>query len=277
MTKQILLALALTSFALGQVAKAPEPIDKPSDRAKAEPTEKLIARLNADYRDGAAIDLLAQRPGPDVIAALRNAFLVARQGGAKSTASLRWSQIIAGTLMQLGLRDQVYFDELAKYVRAAIQANPPEAEVWEEPKPIDTSTGLRRLSPQYYAWCGRQGLQGEPCTLALVHYSSDISVLAGTRDEQALPILRTVLTLSDSSLVSTAVSMLSQLGDEASLPAMAAACHRFPPKQAESIGYALVYFPSPAMLPVLDRCVHDAKLKAALVKEWEEKRKAVKQ
>src|SRR5580704_1621416 len=216
----LVLGFACPSFAVGQVAKEPEPTNKASEGAKAEPTEKLIARLNADYTDGVAIELLAQRPGPDVVAALRNAFLVARQGGAKNIGGLRWSQFIAAKLMHLGVRDQIYFDELAKYVRAAIQANPPETEVWEDPKPIDTATGLRKLSPEYYAWCGRQGLQGEPCTLAVSHYVVDVMFLAGVRDERALLILREVLTLANSGLVSTVASILSELGDEASLPAM---------------------------------------------------------
>jgi hypothetical protein len=266
MTRPLLLsAVVLTLVGSGQTL-LPERV----------PTDELIRRLKAEPADLTPASELAGRTGPDVIPALEEAFLAATRSGASNQAGLRWSQIIAMALMEMGVKDQIYFDELAKYGRAVISANPPPQLVWdpdaaaEGARPGSGPGGWRR-SPEYDSWCQKRRLQGDACTQAITSFSSDIAMLAGSRDAQAVAILREILDLSNPTLVVVAVLKLGMLGDSAALPAIAAACARFSPREALLIGSAASTFESPAMRPALDKCVSDQGIKRALISDWQEK------
>jgi len=228
------------------------------------PTDELIGRLKANPADMALVVELATRGGPQTIPVLKESFLLARQTGTVTNVGVYWSQMIATFLIRLGAPDRIYFDELAKYVRLAIDANPPVAG-----SDLDRA---RDPSAEFLAWCARNNLHGDACMLAVTHYAMDITMLGASEDQRAIPILREVLGLSNPVLVDAAVLRLGIFGDSASLPMIAAACGRFPANDANVIGSAAATFESPAMRLALDKCVSDSSLKEALIKEWQDKR-----
>jgi len=223
--------------------------------------EELIRRLRRSPSDMALIGEVASRGGPEAVAGLKDAFAaVQRSGNARTETLLRPSQMIAFELSALGEHDQVYFDELAKYARAAIDANPPDARGTEE--------------NAYRQWCEQRSLVGEDCSRAVTRYAMDLNALGASMDKRATPIFRRALDLANPVLVSTAAGRLARLQDAASLPLIAHACTRFREKDSNDIGSVASYFDSPEMRLVLDQCVTDASLKEQLAKSWEERHRS---
>ena len=277
MSRFILAAIVFTAMGFGQGVEDPKPA----------PIEELARRLAADPENTALVSQMASQGGPqavaalpEAVAALKAAFASAKRTGARIEVGVRWSQLIAGFLIRSGVHDQVYFDELAKYVRAAIDANPPAQYVWDIEKAARTyhSPGTPENgwveSPGYLPWCKQRGLAGDDCKAAVTPFALDINQFGGSGDPRALTILHEVLGLSNPGLVNTAVLELAAFGDTSSLSAIAAVCSRFSPKDADSIGGGVSHFDSPAMLPVLQQCVTDRTFRDALIKAWEERRAA---
>jgi hypothetical protein len=255
-------------LAAGQVPEVPGPAT----------TSQLVERLRADPLDSTAASKLARRDRAAAIPALRAAFLRAqltdeRRTDPSNPSSLRASQIIALALFAHGVRDQIYLDELTKHVVAIVQDNPPNQYEMDR----DGKDDMKSPSSEYLDWCAGHSLTGTACSEAITLYGLDVIALSGVRDPRSVPVLRSLLGLSNSTLVWAAIPALGGLGDDAALPMILAACQRFRPKESQAIGSSVAgFFSSPEALSVAEKCIQDAPTRDNVRKQWLERRERQK-
>lgn len=92
-----------------------------------ESTESITEKLRKNPAEAGLVGELVKRStDPQDVPTLRELFVQAKLSDAVGPLGIRASQSIAAALIMLGVKDGVYLDELTKYVREAITADPPE-------------------------------------------------------------------------------------------------------------------------------------------------------
>jgi HEAT repeat protein len=192
-----------------------------------------------------AIAALRQNPSPNVIASSRELFTKL------TSKSVR--QMLALVLIQAQQTDGLYFDELAKYARAAIAASAPPMFQFDE----DGNELKDHIRPEFVAWCESNRLELGVCGQTVGLYALDVLLLAEAKDARALQLLRQGLSAADPGVVWCVAQGLGWLGNTASIPMIVASLQRFPPKVRELVASALAEFDDPRIGPLLDRFVPD--------------------
>jgi HEAT repeat protein len=214
-----------------------------------ESVEELVAKALQNPADQGvvfhAVGALRKNPNPRVIPAFQELF--------SKLEEKRSRQVLALGLLRIGQKDEAYFDELAKYARAAIASTAPLAiELDKDGNPITD-----HLNPAFVQWCNDNQLLLEPCKRTVSSYGIDVLLLAQAKDRRAVPLLRQALAVTDPAIVNGAVMGLAWLNDVESIPLIASNLRRSPPKLAALIAAAMVDFNDPRISPVLDRFVTD--------------------
>jgi hypothetical protein len=239
-----------------------------------ESTDSLIQKLRSDPSNLAAVQVLAKRKDdPRVVPALGDAFVQNRLTGATldlGHGSVHISQMLAFTLVSIGVDNRVYFDELSDYARKAIAADPPSDEF------VTDSEGNEQPGkghdPNFEAWCAQRGLDLDACFRAIASYAVDLNYLLAVSSRGAVPIFREALKTSSVELVRTAATGLARLNDVDSIPLIAQACARFPARDAEVIATFATDYTSPAVQRLFDRFIKDPEVRARTKQDWEAKR-----
>jgi hypothetical protein len=175
----------------------------------------------------------------------------------------RAKQMLALVLLNLGQRDDVYFEELARYARAAASGNAPAMFEYD----AEGNENKSRKNPEYVSWCADHHLETGECFNAVRSFALDVMWLAQARDSRAIPILRQTLSNRESGMVSIAALWLAWLNDTASIPLIAASIQRFPPRLAGSIAANMADFKDPRIDPLLDRFVTDPQWRQELAEK----------
>ena len=129
-------------------------------------TEEVIEKLRNNPGEVQFVYLLAKRPSDwRVIPALRELFDQARSTGVTNILGFPASRDIVIALFTLGVKDDVYFDEVAKYAREAIAADPPLAFL----KDAD-GNDTKQLTPAFQEWCAHRGLDLDGCPTRALRY-----------------------------------------------------------------------------------------------------------
>jgi len=235
-------------------------------------TKSLIARVRENPEDLAAIGVLAKRSDDSqVIPTLRDAFTSNKISGARVNADpldFPLSQLLAAYLFEKGVKDDIYFEEMAKYAKDAIKANPPEMFVTH----IDSGgKGSAKVNPEFEAWCGDRSLQLNKCRRLVLFYGNSLNMIRGLEDPRAIPILRNALKMSASAMVGVAVAGLGLLNDVESLPLIAQTCSRFPPVRAQSIAIDAIDYKDARVDGLFSRFIQDRDVLEKVRKEWQSK------
>ena len=130
---------------------------------------------------------------PRVIPALRDLFAedrASRVVGQLANLSVPASQVVALTLLKNGVRDEIYFEELAGYVREAISADPPPNEYLVDSEGNERPD--RGRDPDFGAWCAKRSLDVGSCLSVVLVYAMDLDFMIGAKDPRAVPLFRTL-------------------------------------------------------------------------------------
>lgn len=130
-------------------------------RTLEENTKAIIEKLRKNPAEiGLVSELMKRSSDPQVIPTLRELFVEAKLSDATGPLGIRASQSIAGALIMLGVKDGVYFDEIAKYARDAIDANPPDTYALDS----EGNETHNTYNPAFVEWCASRNLEPPVCT-----------------------------------------------------------------------------------------------------------------
>ncbi len=219
--------------------------------AQDETASEIIARALQNPTNGQAIAraiwTFNKNFEPGLIPAFRELF--------QKVSDKQHRQHLAVSLMNHGQKDELYFNELARYAREAITTTAPLP--FEYDKQGNEIKG--QLTPAFKLWCETNGLELKVCLNKVADYPVDVMLLIAVEDPRAKPLLRQGLSATIHTTVEMAVKGLAELNDTESIPLIAANIQRFPPLLAESIAAAMADFDDPRIGPLLDRFVTDQK------------------
>jgi hypothetical protein len=164
-------------------------------------------------------------------------------------------QGLAWFLLTHGEKNDVYYDELARYAREAITSSAP---LWVEYDQFGNAN-KERLAPEFRPWCDANNLKFEDCYRLVSGFPIDVSYLAWVRDKRAVPLLRQGLGSSNHAIVDASIQGLAFLNDTASLPLIEASLLRLRPLLRPLAADGLAEFDDPRIGPLLDRFIPDKK------------------
>ncbi len=218
------LALTLAMGGRGQV------------QTKGEQLDALLARLAGEHvTEGDVEELEGQPQNERTIPALRAAF-------SRQTEKEK-KQWIAGSLIRLGDRSDLYFDYLAGYAKVAVEDRAPDFVKYDS-----AGRGLRgQFSAEFLEWCARNGK--EPRALAALQfgvYPPDVLALAKAGDSRARELFRRGLESPNPLVLGYCVQGLGRLHDEAALPVIGQAISRVPAGDRVVVSGQLPWFDTPA-------------------------------
>lgn len=240
------------------------------DRSQ-ENTSSLLETLHQNPLDLSALAVLVKRTGdPRVTQALKDAFAEAKLSDARIKMDIErpLSQLVAAWLLERGVHDDIYFEELALHARATISANPPDVFIESETgKPASPDD----VTPAFRQWCAKRGLEFPECWRFYASLATDLVMLTAGHDSRAVSILREALQLTNSGLVDFAVGALANMNDIDSIPLIASACSRFSPKDAETCALFASSWPDARADAIIDRFVRDPEVRARVKRDRLEK------
>jgi hypothetical protein len=191
-------------------------------------------------------------------------FQEAKLSNAIGVAGIHTSQAIAISLIKLGVKDQIYFDELASYARRAIADDPPD------PYSVYHVEGNERPEQtiEFNRWCANHGYRLDNCVgMWTTSYVMQLGWLGAAHDQRSIPIFRGGLNGSGSAIVEQCVGGLADLNDKGSIPLIARACARFSKDAVVGIVISAMGYNEPGVL-ALFAFVQDPSLRESLKKEW---------
>jgi len=149
---------------------------------------------------------------------------------------------IAGSLIELGSKDNKYWDFLAARAQARVEDDMPM------PMAYDASGKAvkGKFADDYLAWCKKKGIEPESMTMDAFYASqNDILAVSKTKDKRAIPILMKGLESPNHMVVMRSAEGLASLQHEEAADKIIAACERLPAESAGTIARYLVFFKSP--------------------------------
>jgi hypothetical protein len=233
--------------------------------------DELIKNLQRQPSDLRLINDLVKHPkDPRVIPLLRELFTQAKMSGTTQSLgvfSVPLASEIAFTLIRLGVKDDMYFSEVAEYARVTIAADQPapfltDAQGKEDPV---------KRNPAFENWCSLRGLEWDQCMLKMAAGARAVGELSALKDKRSIDILRQALSTSNHVILLVAVDGLAKLNDTESIPAIADSCARFPPNLAQLIAMSATEFADPGVQVLFDRFIKDPQLLAATQEGWRKK------
>jgi len=168
---------------------------------------------------------------------------------------------IAGSLVRLGDKNEIYCNFLAQYARAAVENDMPfpyefdaDGEIIGNPKDVP-----EKYAPDFLAWCKKHGEQtGSTAQQALYGLPVDLLALAATGDSRGSEILFRGLESRNYYVATFAARGLARLQDRRAIKPIIQACERAP-GMAEVIAEALVFFDDPEAQSAAARFIHNRK------------------
>lgn len=240
---------------------APAQARKPVQPASERPTSELEAELDKAPDKLHLIHGLRQqgkRGEKRAAKILEKAFDKAKDVDAKRT--------IANSLIELGNKDDKYWDFLAARARARVED--------DMPMPMAYGTNGKaikgKFADDYLAWCKKKGIEPESMTMDAFYASqNDILAISKTKDRRAIPILMKGLQSPNHMVVMRSAEGLASLQHEEAADGIIAACERLPAESAGTIARYLVFFKSPKAQAAAEKFIK----KEQTLKTWRDKAK----
>lgn len=149
---------------------------------------------------------------------------------------------IGKVLLQLGEKDDKYWEPLEAAAKARIESDMP----WILTYDAQGKTIRGKFSDDYLAWCKKKGVAPESLTEdSLYGAQQDIRAIAETGDKRAIPWLVKALDSKNPMVVIKAVQGLAKFQHKAALEKILAVCETAPSEVSSAIGQFLVFFKDP--------------------------------
>ncbi len=233
-------------------------------------TDSIVDDLRKHPGNVALTAELAKRAtDPQVAAALRELFIEHRNSGAKVEAvgrSMAASQVEAVVLLRSGLKDQLYFDEVARYAQASIAADPPGQMFLPGMDGVERPSG--GYHPGFVDWCAKRGVDPDVCPKKARDSVADLVALSILKDARAVSLLRSGITATGAPVIAASVAGLAVLNDAESIPAILKACSHLRPVEAEAVGLVSASFDDPAVALIFQGCIANSALRQKVSSEW---------
>lgn len=146
--------------------------------------------------------------------------------------------IIAKALVQLGDKDNTYWNFLLQQATLAVDSDIPE--------PFPHSRGVPKaeeLSPDFKAWAQAHQLDvSSAIQIVISDFPGRILLLGETGDPRGVPLLQRALHSHNYFIVDQAAKGLAKIQDKDSIPLIIAAMQGAPPEHTSEIARSLVYF-----------------------------------
>lgn len=226
----LLLALVATlvSRAPGQAGDAPK-LD----------LRATIEKVKSGDFDGRQVRRLARARVVEAMPALEEQFSL------KTDVLLKTE--LAFALVQLGDKDDRYWDFLVKQAEPALDSQVPDPYKYDK---NGTRTGH---SPTLREWARVRGVDMNIASEDVaVKFPNSLLMLAMSKDQRAIPVLRRGLWSSNSLVMMAAARGLAQLQDADSVPLIISAVLRSQKAQAGGIAEWLVFFEDPSAQRAVD-------------------------
>jgi len=160
---------------------------------------------------------------------------------------------IAAALVRLGSRDNVYWDYLLNQAKVALDSDAPPFLSYDS-----SGKSTNGPSPEFEAWrMGRSTPQDTETAGAdsMYIFPGRITTLAWSEDPRAIPYLRQGLSSPNPMIQTAAAYGLAELGDEASIPLIMAACEKAPKEVSSLMAESLIYFDNDIAQQAADKYV----------------------
>ena len=246
-----LLTLCLVSFC-APVARSQNPQPQQQVQSQATPygldkanVPDAINRVKSGDFFLSHLDLIARAHATEAIPALKDQFVRAQDPLLK--------QKIAAGLIRLGDRDDVYWDYLVKAAKAALDSDAPSFKEYDA-----NGKYVGGPSPAFEAWmkANHPTENAEDAAEDSIYLQpATVTILAWADDSRAIPYLRQGMSSPNYMVQIASAQGLAELGDEASIPLIIAACQRAPKDVATVLGDTLVYFDTDAAKKAVDQYV----------------------
>ena len=169
---------------------------------------------------------------------------------------------IAGSLVRLGDKNEIYWNFLAQYARAAVENDMPfpydfdaDGEIIGNPKDVP-----EKYAPEFLAWCKKRGEQtGSAAQQALYGLPGDLLALAATGDSRGSEILFRGLESRNYYVVSVSAKGLARLQDRRAIKPIIQACERAPAGMGEVVAESLAFFDDSEAQSAAVRFIHNPK------------------
>ncbi|MFZ3378045.1 MAG: HEAT repeat domain-containing protein [Candidatus Acidiferrales bacterium] len=160
---------------------------------------------------------------------------------------------VAAALVRLGSRDDIYWDYLLNQAKVALDSDAPPFLSYDS-----TGKSTNGPSPEFEAWrMGRSSPQDTETAGAdsMYIFPGRITTLAWSEDPRAIPYLRQGLSSPNPMIQTAAAYGLAELGDEASIPLIIAACEKAPKEVSSLMAESLIYFDNNTAQKAADKFV----------------------
>jgi hypothetical protein len=166
-------------------------------------------------------------------------------------------QLLAVTLIHLGEKSARYFDFLADYARRAIEDRTPSSlkyDATEQPVKGEYSGAFEE-------WCVQHEKEPKAVERLQSQYAMDVLMLARARDDRAADLFLRGLDSPNEFVIIYSVQGLGRLQLTAALPRIADTARRLPAGAAAGIGMQLPWYSSVEAYQLMERLVHDPRLR----------------
>lgn len=148
---------------------------------------------------------------------------------------------IASVLIELGVKDDLYWNYLAEQTRASLAINMPfpvKTDAQEGPNPPE--------NPELLAWAKSRNLDQDAVAMfQFMVLPTPISFLASTGDPRGIPLFRQGLTSQNPLVQAFAAKGLANLRDNDSVPLIIATCKKVSASERTLLARSLLYFDDP--------------------------------
>jgi len=190
-----------------------------------------IARVKSGGFYGAAVEQIAEAHAVQAIPVLKEQFAISQDASVKAK--------IAGALVRLGDKDEIYWNYLIEQATEAIHSSLPLPAVY------DSRGALVRgqVSPEFIAWAKAHNVSpesaGEDAAYGL---PGKVAMLGETGDPRGVPLLRQALQSPNFLIAAMAAKSLALIQDKGSIPLIIEASRKAPSDAAVAIADSLIYF-----------------------------------
>jgi hypothetical protein len=226
----LVLFVLLTALVYGQQSQT----NTPASAADKADVADAIAKVKSGNFLLVHVDMIAKADAVEAIPALKEQF------GRSNDPLIKGK--IAGTLVRLGDKDNIYWDFLVKQATLAVESDAPDFMNLDP----QAKTGAGP-SPEFIAWAKAHnvppnGPNGTAAEDAMIWFPGKLMLLGLTGDRRAVPLLRQALLSPNHMIEIAAANGLAEIQDKESIPLIIEACKKAPPAAAAPIAESLVYF-----------------------------------
>lgn len=249
------LVLSSAAMAFGQANQRQLPTAPALDKAR---VSDAIARMNSGEFKSYDVELIRKAHAVEAIPALEKQFAKIQLPPKEPTSPEELSDLldkakIATVLVRFAVKDDAYWDFLARLAASALASDAPGFMTFDAEGKAQVGP-----SPEFAAWARAHNISlndGHAAEENVYILPGFVAFLGMTGDVRAVPLLRQALLSPNWMIQVMGANGLSEIQDRESIPLIVEACRRAPSEAASKIAESLVYFDDPDAQGAVDTYV----------------------